>query len=35
MLFDQLFEHDDIIDCVEDKLITLLNEAILAEIFDF
>ena len=35
MLFDQLFEHADFIDCVQDKLITFLNEAVLAEIINF
>ena len=35
VLTNQLFDYADFIDCIQDKLITLLNEAILAEIINF
>ena len=35
ILTDQLSDYAEFIDCVQDKLITLLNEAILAEIINF
>ena len=34
-LSDKLFLNADVVDINQDKLITLLNEAILAEIFNF